>query len=135
MWSCHNRHSAGGWSDGAKLAEKMQDVYEEVKLIPNKAKGFRDELCSSFWGVDLDGKRGLLRGSLKRAIPLAGLILKLVSVGHATADLMQIIVGSIISLFLYRRRLLSLWTRCSSAAGVLMERRFSSWMGELPAIC
>lgn len=103
-----NRHSAGGWSDGAKLAEKMQDVYEEVKLIPNKAKGFRDELCSSFWGVDLDGKRGLLRGSLKRAIPLAGLILKLVSVGHATADLMQIIVGSIISLFLYRRRLLSL---------------------------
>eukprot|EP00435_Cladocopium_sp_Y103_P056283 s1516_g19.t1 len=96
------------WSEGAKLAERMQEVYEEVKLIPNKAKGFRDKTESSFWGIDLDGRRGLLRGSLKRAIPLAGIMLKLATIGYATSDLLQVVVGSLISLFLFRRRFLSL---------------------------
>ena len=96
------------WSEGARLAERMQDVYEDVDLIPNKAKGFRDNTESSFWGIDLDGRRGLLRGSLKRAIPLAGIMLKLATIGYATSDLLQVVVGSLISLFLFRRRFLSL---------------------------
>ena len=45
-------------SEGAQLAEQMQDVYEEVGLIPNRKKSFRDENDCSFWGVDVDGKRG-----------------------------------------------------------------------------
>ena len=82
--------------------------YEEVKLIPNEKKSFRDELCASFWGVDLDGKKGLLRGSLKRAIPLAGLIISVAKLGAASARLLEVLAGSVISIFLYRRRLLSL---------------------------
>eukprot|EP00435_Cladocopium_sp_Y103_P064341 s255_g26.t1 len=101
-----------GASEGAKRAERMQEVYQEVKLIPNVNKGFRDELYSSFWGADMDGENGMVRGSLKRAVPLAGIILRLVRIGHCCGNLMQVLVGSIISLFLFRRRLLALLDSC-----------------------
>ena len=100
--------SSSGPSEGADLAERMQDIYEDVKLIPNRKKGFRDEAQSNFWGLDLDGKRGIVRGSLKRAIPLAGLILKIVQIGAVSTDLLQITAGSLISLLLFRRRILAL---------------------------
>ena len=84
-------------------------------MIPNKKKAFRDEVDTSFWifwGVDLGGKEGLVRGSLKRAVPLAGIILRLVKVGHCSGELMQVIVGSVIAFFLFRRRFLCLLDPC-----------------------
>ena len=99
-------------SEGAERADRMQQVYEDVNLIPNKKKAFRDEVDSSFWGADLGGKEGLARGSLKRAVPLAGIILRLVKVGHCSGELMQVIVGSVIALFLFRTRFLCLLDSC-----------------------
>ena len=55
----------------------------------------------------MDGQLGVVRGNLRRAVPVAGLVLKTVKLGFATVELLQILVGSLISLFLYRRRLLS----------------------------
>ena len=95
-------------SRGAQMADEMQAKYEDVGLMPNTKKAFRDQEEASFWGVDIDGRKGLLRGSLRRAIPLAGLLLKLAQIGACTGSLMQILAGSVISLCLYRRRLLSL---------------------------
>ena len=86
----------------------MQGVYKDVGLIPHEKKAFRDEASATFWGIDLDGSAGLLRGSLRRAVPLAGILFKMAELGVSTGDLMQVVVGSLISLFLYRRRLLSL---------------------------
>ena len=97
-----------GLSPGGKAASKMQDVYKEVGLIPHEKKAFRDEETATFWGADVDGKSGLIRGSLKRAIPLAGILFKMAELGASTGNLMQVVVGSLISLFLYRRRLLAL---------------------------
>lgn len=97
-----------GLSPGAMAASKMQEVYKQVGLIPHEQKAFRDEEAATFWGADLDGAAGLLRGSLKRAIPLAGILFKMAELGITTGNLMQIVVGSLISLFLYRRRLLAL---------------------------
>lgn len=94
-------------TEGANLAERMQERYEQVDLIPHKGKAFRDELTSSFWGVDLDGSSGLLRGSLKRAIPLFGILLKVSKLGFATVSLLEVLAGSVVSLFLFRRRFLS----------------------------
>lgn len=94
-------------SPGAQIAQKMEDRYDEVGLIAHKEKGFRDLKTASFWGVDLDGEVGLLRGSLKRAIPLFGLILRIARLGYITSGLLQVIAGSVVSLFLFRRRLLS----------------------------
>lgn len=97
-----------GPSEGAQKADEMLEVYEDVGLMPNKEKSFRDETQASFWGADADGDRGHVRGSLKRAVPLANLILRVVEVGCGTVDLLQTITGCIISLFLYRRRFLAI---------------------------
>ena len=97
-----------GSSLGAEVAGQMQTAYKKVGLIPHEKKAFRDDLASSFCGVDLDGEVGLLRASLKRAIPIVGILLKLVSVGASTGDLLQVVAASLISLFLFRRRMLAL---------------------------
>ena len=49
-----------------------------------------------------------MRGSLKRAVPLAGLLLEVVQIGVATPELLQVLTGSVISLFFFRRRFLAL---------------------------
>lgn len=114
-------HPAEIPTESAILADKMLDKYKEVKLQPNESKSFRDESTSQFWGIDLDGDSGILRGSLKRAIPLAGLLFRVATIGYATAELMQILVGSIISLFIYRRRFLS-----------VLDSLFQSFRGRHP---
>ena len=98
---------AEGPSEGAEKADEMLESYEKVGLMPNREKSFRDEIKSSFWGADVDGARGHVRGSLKRALPLSYLIIKLVNVGYGTVDLLQTVTGCIISLFLFRRRFLA----------------------------
>lgn len=95
-------------SAGATLADDLDHIYREVGLIPHTEKGFRDLLKSSFWGSDFNGEDGKIRGSLKRGIPLAWLILRIIKVGHCTTELLQTISGSLVSLFLFRRRMLVL---------------------------
>lgn len=95
-------------SAGAALADELDHIYREVGLIPHTEKGFRDLLKSSFWGSDFNGEDGRIRGSLKRSIPLAWLILRIVKLGHCTTELLQTISGSLVSLFLFRRRMLVL---------------------------
>ena len=94
-------------SEGADLADTMFKEYQRVKLIPHEGKAFRDSKEANFWGLDLDGERATVRGSLKRAIPLAGLLLRVAKLGAATGGLLETLTGSIISLFLYRRRFLA----------------------------
>lgn len=65
-------------SESCRLADKLQDEYLAVDLIPNIKKGFRDESNCSFWGADIDGRLGVVRGNLRRAVPVAGLILRTV---------------------------------------------------------
>ena len=37
-------------SKAAALADEMQQAYQDVKLLPNHKKAFRDQEISSFWG-------------------------------------------------------------------------------------
>eukprot|EP00438_Fugacium_kawagutii_P022352 Skav233118 [mRNA] locus=scaffold1342:395006:405928:- [translate_table: standard] len=106
-------------SAAARLADEMQDGYERVKLIPNTKKAFRDLKEASFWGVDVDGASGLLRGSLMGAIPLAAILLRVVELGFSSRGLMEIAAGSLISLFLFRRRLMA-----------LLDSTFDSYRGQ-----
>ena len=71
--------------------------------MPTEQKAFRDELRSNYWGVDLDGETGLPRGSLKRAVPLVALILRVVRLQRATADLLRLSVAR--------------WSLCISSGG------------------
>ena len=95
-------------SDGARAAARLSDAYVREGLIPHTGKAFRDQIKATFWGTDIDGEAGVVRGSLQRAIPLMYVILRVLSVRAATPNLLQVIAGSLVSIFIYRRRLLSL---------------------------
>ena len=118
-------------SEGANAASLMQEVYKDVGLIPHEKKAFRDETHATFWGVDVDGTAGLVRGSLKRAIPLAGILFKMAELGVSTGGLMQVVVGSLISLFLYRRRLLALLDPLFGAYRGVSPRAIVALSGEV----
>ena len=62
-------------SQGALLADRAQDAYHKVHFIPHEAKAVRDSMRAEFWGVELDGQIGFVRGSLKRAAPLLKILL------------------------------------------------------------
>ena len=51
---------------------------------------------------------GVMRGSLKRAIPIQGILLRVLQLGYALVDLLQTLGGSILSLLFFRRRMLCL---------------------------
>lgn len=114
-------HPTDVLSPAARLADEMQSVYKSVNLVPHEKKAFRDCEQSNFWGIDLDGVGGIVRGALKRAIPLTGIILKMVKIGFATADLLQVIAGALLSLLLYRRRLMA-----------LLDSLFDSYRNRMP---
>ncbi len=125
------KRTATGPSNCVDLADRMDLKYAEVGLISHKEKGFRDSLQSSFWGVDLDGELGLLRGSLKRAIPLFGLLLRVSRLGYASVELLQVLSGSLVSLFLFRRRLLSVMNYIFQACRGREERDIVKLSGRL----
>lgn len=120
---------------GAKTAHKMQEEYKKVKLIPHEDKAFRDQEEATFWGADVNGSAGTIRGTLKRAIPLMGIILQVCRLGFSTVDLLQIVAGSLVSLFLFRRRLLSLldaiFQACVGRKGSSIVRMSGRLKGEL----
>ncbi|CAE7704626.1 PUX7 [Symbiodinium sp. CCMP2592] len=95
-------------TDGAILADTAQEIYKGVNLIPHEAKAVRDSLHGEFWGLQVDGGSGLVRGSLKRAVPLLKVILDVLELGIVTVNLLEIIAGGLIALFVYRRRLMCL---------------------------
>ena len=90
------------------LADQAEAAYKRENLIPHSDKAERDSLNAQVWGCTIDGEAGLVRGSLKRAAPLMKVITSVLEIGAITAGILEIIVGGLISLFIFRRRLLSL---------------------------
>ena len=99
---------SGECTEGARIAEKAMATYKEVQLIPHEDKATRDELKGESWGVQVDGSEGFVRGSLKRAVPLVKIILEVLELGVISGGLVEVIAGSLIGLFIYRRRLMCL---------------------------
>ena len=122
-------------SEGSLLADKMELSYTEVGLIPHKDKSFRDSEKATFWGADVNGTSGIIRGTLRRAIPLMSIILQIERLGFATVEILQTIAGSLVSLFLFRRRLLSLldaiFQACSGRSARSIVRLSGRAKGEL----
>ena len=100
--------SPQGPSIGAQLADKAEAAYLRENLIPHSEKAERDSLKSQVWGCMIDGEAGLIRGSLRRAAPLAQIILRVLEIGAIAGSLLEVIAGGLISLFIFRRRVLSL---------------------------
>jgi len=97
----------GNWESGDRIS-RAQTAYAEAGLKNNPKKGFLGETCSSFWGIDLDGEKGLLRASQKRLWPTMVITLRVCSLGLATVGLLESLAGMQVSLLGVRRRLYSL---------------------------
>ena len=105
------RRMAGSSDFGSNSKSRMSRVmeeYEKCGLPVNLKKSFDLVGHSSFWGVQLDGVKGLYRPNDSRFWPLVLVTIRVLSLGVCTIGLMQSMAGSWISVLSVRRRLMSL---------------------------
>ena len=87
---------------------RARAAYDAVSLMHNPKKSFLGQRRAGFWGVDIDGEKGLLRASQKRLWPTMLITLRICSLGLCTVSLLESIAGMWVSLLGVRRRLYSL---------------------------
>ena len=80
-------------------------AYRRAGLIHNPGKTFKKQVCARFWGLEVDGDKGLIRSSSLRFWPVAFITMRVVSLGLATIGLLEALAGSWVSLYGIRRRM------------------------------
>ncbi|CAE7225299.1 unnamed protein product [Symbiodinium necroappetens] len=101
---------AGVSCKGGEAIESMLGRYIDAGLTPHEKKTFKDQLLGEYWGASVDGQEGLVKASLSRALPIFAITSAVVAMGVTNLGLLEILVGSWTSIFLFRRRLLSLFS-------------------------
>ena len=91
----------------SQIAAEVRKQYEEVGLPRHPGKAVENALCASFWGVDFDGEAGTIRPNLRRCIPVAFIVLEMLKLGCTSVSLLEVISGSLVSIFQCRRRFMS----------------------------
>lgn len=114
--------SACSFESSIKMSSALQR-YRELGLIPHEGKTFYGSVDSEFWGASLDGFKGLVRANLKRVIPVLYATLGILKLGICTVSLLEILVGCWTSIFLFKRRLLSILNVCYEALQRQEDRR------------
>lgn len=94
------------YESGERL-KRARKGYADVGLLNNPKKAFEAEPCASFWGVDMDGRKGLMRASQKRLWPCIVISLRVCALGLCTISLLESLAGMWVSLLQVRRRLFS----------------------------
>ena len=105
------------------LLDSAVGKYTEVGLLPHPGKTFHGMYQSEFWGSLFEGDRGFVRASLKRVVPVVFATLGVVKLGVCTISLLEVLVGCWNSIFLFRRRMLSLFNVCYEALQRAEDRR------------
>ncbi len=82
------------------------EAYESVHLPTNPKKAFYNSATASFWGVSVDGDKGLVRPNPQRFWPLAVVTMRCVLLGVVSISLLESLAGSWISIFVLRRRMM-----------------------------
>ena len=98
---------AGEKTAGGKVVERVRRAYEEAGLPRHPKKAVEQELGGEFWGMTLDGNLGVVRPNLKRVVPLAAILLRVVQAGKSSVGLLEVLSGSLVSVFQARRRCMS----------------------------
>ena len=98
--------SSPGSLDSEQRIARALAGYDDAHLLHNPEKSFNRQTCSRFWGSEIDGVKGLVRGSSLRMWPLFCLTCRVALLGFSTVKLMEILAGCWISLLTTRRRLL-----------------------------
>ena len=91
-----------------RVVSSMRASYKEAGLERSEKKAFENVTKASFWGASVNGESGDVRAPPSRALPVMSYVLEVSRIGMATRALLDVIAGSLVSLFSFRRRLLSL---------------------------
>ena len=102
-------------SAGSQRLRAALAAYDRASLRYSAEKTFEDKTQASFWGVDCCGTSGLVRPNPSRYWPLVLITTRVIQLGLATRALLESLVGSWVSVFMVRRRLLSLVNLCFQA--------------------
>ena len=94
-------------SGASKRMQLVMKEYERVHLPTNPKKAFDDAELGSFWGAQVDGKKGLVRANESRTWPLVLVALRVCALGLCTVGLLRSLAGSFVSVLALRRRMLS----------------------------
>lgn len=86
----------------------MHKMYSAVGLDVHPDKGFSEATTASFWGADVDGLTGLIRANIPRAISLCWVTRRIATMKICSISLLEVVAGGFVSLFGFRKRLLSL---------------------------
>ena len=105
-----------------QMAEAL-NRYKMLGLLPHEGKTFYGSVDSEFWGASLNGKKGQVQANLKRVIPVVYATLGVLKLGICTVSLLEILIGCWTSIFLFKRRLLSLLNVCYDALQRQEDRR------------
>eukprot|EP00435_Cladocopium_sp_Y103_P032437 s3148_g8.t1 len=71
-----------GVSECDKRMERIMTKYQEVKLPTNDKKAFDNAVKGSFWGVQVDGVKGLMRANESRLWPLVLVTVRVAALLH-----------------------------------------------------
>ena len=95
--------------------ETIRKAYDAAGLPRHEGKAVYGEKKGTFWGLQLDGDECTARPLLSRCIPLVRIITEVVRLQHCTVSLLEVISGSLISVFQCRRRFMSILDEVYSA--------------------
>ncbi len=98
----------GKKSRGAIIVEEVREAYERAGLPRHPGKAVEQSATGECWGLQIDGQQGWARPNLKRVIPLANVILKILRCGQVSVGLLEVVSGALCSVFQTRRRLMSI---------------------------
>lgn len=110
--------STQGETWGAERVRHARKAYETVGLETNPKKSFVDAPAASFWGVDLDGEKGILRAASSRLWPAMMVTMRVATLGLATVGLLETLAGVWVALYGLRRRLFCLLDVIFEALGI-----------------
>ena len=97
-------NASGGCSE---LMKVIHAAYEEVGLPRHEGKSVQGSTNCSFWGITVSGEAGWARPNLSRAVPLTFILLEVCRSGFATVGLLEVLAGSLVSIFALSRRFMS----------------------------
>ncbi len=94
---------------GKQQMEAALERFESLGLIPHRGKTFFQDETAEFWGAMVEGRRGYVRASLRRVIPVLFATVGVLKLGVCSFGLLETLIGCWTSIFLFRRRLLSIF--------------------------
>lgn len=94
---------------GKQQMESALERFESLGLIPHRGKTFFQEETAEFWGAMVEGRRGYVRASLRRVVPVLFATVGVLKLGVCSFGLLETLIGCWTSIFLFRRRMLSIF--------------------------